>query len=374
MEKKKILIAEDDMTSATMLDVTLQKAGYDVQVAKDGVQALAMAQQQKYTALLTDWMMPNMDGIELIHRVRASVTPNPVIIVITALSTDQARMHALDSGADDYLAKPVKPQEVLHRLQAVLARAEQTAPDPDSIKPTENVSRKNHCGYIAVVIASCAGGPPILGQLLSQLKPTPLVTFFVVQHGPVWMIEMLVRRMRELLPMDVHMAEDNMEITPGGLYLAPGDHHMLLDSQGKKIKLDDGPAVNFVKPSADPMFMSAAQAFGADCVSVILTGMGRDGAQGAARVAAGGGAVIVQDPEDALATSMPSTAIGLGIVDTVAAPADLALALGTHVRPRTQKLVQIADALGAKMPSATGSEKPDDMDVIFSVKSDKWVH
>ena len=115
----KILIAEDDATSALLLQRTLIKGGYDVTVARDGIEALAAIKQKPFDALITDWMMPCMDGIELTRQVRAIVN---VIIVITALDSVEAKAHALEAGADDYLAKPYQLRKVLEVLENCLAR------------------------------------------------------------------------------------------------------------------------------------------------------------------------------------------------------------------------------------------------------------
>ena len=96
----KILIAEDDATSALMLQRTLTKGDYDVTVARDGIDALAAIKQKPFDALVTDWMMPRMDGIELIRQVQTIVKPVPVIIVVTALDSVEAQAHALEAGAE----------------------------------------------------------------------------------------------------------------------------------------------------------------------------------------------------------------------------------------------------------------------------------
>ncbi len=118
----KILIAEDDATSALLLQRTLTKGGYDVTVARDGIDALAAMKQKPFDALITDWMMPRMDGIELIRQVRTIVKPDMIIIVITALDSVEAKAHALEAGADDYLAKPYQLRKVLKVLENYLAR------------------------------------------------------------------------------------------------------------------------------------------------------------------------------------------------------------------------------------------------------------
>ena len=110
----KILIAEDDATTALLLQRTLTKGGYDVTVARDGIDALAAIKHKPFDALITDWMMPRMDGIELIRQVRTIVKSDMIIIVITALDSVKAKAHALEAGANDYLARPY---QLSRRLQ-----------------------------------------------------------------------------------------------------------------------------------------------------------------------------------------------------------------------------------------------------------------
>ena len=106
-----------------------------------------------------------------------------------------------------------------------------------------------------------------------------------------------------IVPLTVSLAVNGMKIEKGNVYISPGDKHLKVDPKSFKIILDDGPKENFVRPSADPLFRSVADAFGKYSLGVILTGLGRDGALGTAQIASVKGTVLVQDPDTAVAPS-----------------------------------------------------------------------
>ena len=117
--------------------------------------------------------------------------------------------------------------------------------------------------------------------------------------------------------MIVCLGEEGMSLDPGVIYLAPGDRHMYVDPSSHKIKLSDAPPINFVKLAADPLFQSLGMSFGDQALGVVLTGLGRDGAQGALEIHKHGGKVLIQDPSTAVAPSMPTSARDTGVVDGI---------------------------------------------------------
>lgn len=310
-EIKKILVAEDELTNSILLKRILSKAGYSIVVAENGVDALKHLEREQFDALLTDWMMPEMDGIELIRRARERITPIPLIIMITALVSEGARNYALESGADDYIAKPIDMNEILTRLKDGLDRREQKAPDKVSRIVTMNTDA--HPPFVSVVIGTSTGGPPTLIKLFQSIPETTHAAFYIVQHGPPWMLETFSQRLQRETKLKVSLAFNRIISEPGNIYIAPGDKHLRIEPRTFRLLLDDGPKENFVRPAADPLFRSAAEAFGKYCIGVILTGLGRDGAQGAAQIAASQGVVLVQAPETAVAPSMPKTIIESGV-------------------------------------------------------------
>jgi two-component system chemotaxis response regulator CheB len=175
----------------------------------------------------------------------------------------------------------------------------------------------------AVVIGTSAGGVEALSVLLPALPAEVCAPVFVVLHLP--------RERPSLLPdifgpkcrVPVREAVDKDPIEPGTVYFAPPDYHLLID-EGPAIALSDDEPVHHSRPSVDVLLESAAEAFGARCVGVVLTGANEDGARGLARVLELGGAGIVQDPSEAERAEMPCAAIAAAPEATVAPLAEIA--------------------------------------------------
>lgn len=314
----KILIAEDDPTSALLLKKTLENDGYEVVTTSDGAQALDALRRDEFDAVLTDWMMPNMDGISLIRRARSEFESPPPMLVITALSSGDARKHAIDAGADDYLAKPYQPQRILQRLANCIGRANQPMPSAAgglSARPVD--SPRVLPSHAAVGIATSTGGPEALREVIPALNPDSRAAYLLVLHGPDWMLETFTEHAQGLTRVRTIQATDGTRVEPGTLYVCPGDRHMVVAPEGPVIRLTDDPPENFVRPAADPLFRSIAAVYGRQSVGVVLTGMGRDGSLGAQQLRAVGGRVIVQDPVTSIAASMPRSTIALGIAEDI---------------------------------------------------------
>lgn len=328
---EKILVVEDELTNAILLKRILSKAGYNIVVAHNGLDALKHLDREKFDAVLTDWMMPQIDGIELIRRLREKVKPLPLIIMITALVSEGARTYALESGADDYIAKPIDVDELLTRLKDGLARHKQSAPKKVSQVVTRDVDVIPP--FVGVCIGTSTGGPPTLIELFKNIPEKIQAAFFIVQHGPPWMLETFTQRLQRETQLKINLAINGTVAEVGNVYVAPGDQHLRIDPETYKIILDDGPKENFVRPAADPLFRSMADAFGKYSIGVILTGLGRDGTQGATQIASVNGTVLVQDPDTAVAPSMPRTIVDSGIKHKVIDIANMGKEISETVFP-----------------------------------------
>ena len=307
----KVLIVEDELTNAILLKRVLNKTGYSTVIAHSGADALKHIEREDFDAVLTDWMMPQIDGIELIRQIRKNRGNVPYIIMITALVSEGARSYALESGADDYIAKPIDVDEVLIRLRDGLKKHKQSI--PKDLNKTEKKEVHILPPFIGVGIATSTGGPPTLLQIFKDIDHKANAAYFIVQHGPPWMLETFSQRLERETEFSVLLAKDGTNAEPGNVYIAPGDKHMRIQKDTYQIKLDDGPKENFVRPAADPLFRSIAESFGKYSIGMILTGLGRDGTHGVAQIAAAKGTVLVQDPDTAVAPSMPNTVIKSGI-------------------------------------------------------------
>lgn len=310
----KVLVVEDNVSGRLLLYKILKKEGYQVLYSNNGAEAVELLKKEAFDAVMTDWMMPKLDGIELIQYIRKNVRPVPVVMMITALDSKEAKERALDAGADDYVAKPYHVSDIKERLMNCIMRRKS---ELEALPPEREIVVKKP-GFPALAIAASTGGPSTLTDIFIALKPLNEAAVFVVLHGPAWMLRSFSERLQSRTEMEVLLAEDHMPVRKGKVYIAPGDIHMIIDPLRLEIRLWDGPPENYVRPSADPMFRTIASAFGRNSAALILTGMGHDGSIGAGYIAAAGGVVIAQDPAGAIAPSMPQSVIDLRIAGIIA--------------------------------------------------------
>ena len=203
--------------------------------------------------------------------------------------------------------------------------------------------------FVGVVIAASTGGPGALMEVFNLLPRPSQATFFVAQHGPAWMVARRLKR--KFSTMKVSLALDGVRATPGSIYMAPANRHLLIEPDSLNLRLADTPSEGLLYPSADILLRSAAEAFGRRCIAVVMTGMGRDGALGAAAVSAAGGLVIAQDPKTACAPSMPRTAIRLGVVNRVVPLAHLAATVSHYLNILCAS-IEIQKPAGSSGPGA----------------------
>lgn len=334
-----IIIAEDDAVASLLLVRTLEKAGHRVKSAPTGRSALELLRQQTFDILVTDFMMPEMDGIELIRRVRAEIRPSPAIIMCTARADSHLHEYALQSGADGFQAKPFRPEEMAELVANVGAMRTQLYVPADAppqsagrAADAQSIKRTAPPALVAVAVAASTGGPEALREFFATCPAVPNIAYLVTMHGPDWVQHACVRSLQtKVASLRFSVAETGALVQPGRVYYAPGDRHMLVSTTGQFIELSGAPPVNFVRPAADPLFHSVAEAFGSASAAVVLTGMGCDGAAGAREIARRGGRVFCQDPATAVAPRMPESAIRAAKEAEVLPLGQLSKAVGRYV-------------------------------------------
>ena len=330
----KILIADDDAFMRIMFRKILKGSEFTMVEAVNGAEALALMKKEEFDAVITDWMMPKMDGIELISSIRKTVSEPPFILMVTAISTDEAMKKALDAGADDFITKPFFREPLLNSIRNGILRSNQGKGVSKVISPRKEGVKRT---MIGIGIASSTGGPQTLMKLFPDIPRLNNAVIFLVQHGPAWMLRSFALRLKEVTPMGVFIGEDGMRYTPGNIYIAPGDIHMVIEPNSEVIRLVDDPPENYCKPAADPLFRSIGAAFGTLAVSVVLSGMGKDGTIGSGYIAASGGTVLAQDPATAILPSMPKSVVELRIATEVHPLEKLGKALTNVVIDLTSK-------------------------------------
>ncbi|EII3725954.1 protein-glutamate methylesterase/protein-glutamine glutaminase [Vibrio cholerae] len=326
-----------------------------IDVAVNGKEAVEKAARLKPDVITMDIEMPVMDGISAVREIMAN---NPVpILMFSSLTHDGAKatLDALDAGALDFLPKkfediarnrdeavtllqqrvlsiaskkmflrrPAAPRPVPTTSIAAsspLSQERAAATSPMGNRPSTAVSaatrfKASGKKYQLTAIGTSTGGPVALQKILTKLPvnyPHPIV---LIQHMPATFTAAFASRLNSLCKIEVKEAEDGDMLRPGVAYLAPGGKQMMLDGRPGAARLriiDGGDRMNY-KPCVDVTFGSAAKIFGDKVLSMILTGMGADGREGARMLKQAGATIWAQDEESCVVYGMPQAVAKAGI-------------------------------------------------------------
>jgi len=329
----KVLIVDDSAYMRVVLKDMLESDSNVsvVGVAKDGVECMEKTKLLSPDVVLLDIQMPRMDGVATLQRIMKECPTRVIMLSAMDKMDEQLPLRALELGAVDFISKPSGPvsidilgyrEKIIEIVKTssnasvdVLRRAR--APLPNKIKAPK---KEQPDGLKAIVLGASTGGPKALEVIFATLPRELPAPFFIVQHIPGEFSEVFARRLDSAQGPKVVVATENRRVERGVAYLAPGGKHLKLGWRGATslvTKLDDGDPVNFVKPSADVLFASAAACLGKRVLAIVLTGMGRDGTEGARAIVAAGGRVIVQDEQSCVASGMPGSVCEAGAATKV---------------------------------------------------------
>ncbi|MES2136220.1 MAG: chemotaxis-specific protein-glutamate methyltransferase CheB [Pseudomonadota bacterium] len=301
--------------------------------AEDAIEALG---ECRVDIVLLDLEMPGAGGLKSIPRIIGAAGGAKVMIV-SSLAEEGAEqtVAALALGAADTLPKPGtgrfngKFSEILlNRLKALGYASEQPfagpAPKPVGPQPVLRAMPADPIGVLAV--GASTGGIHALGVLFHNLPKRIGVPILVTQHLPLPFMPVFARQLSSLAHRTAVVAEDGMELMPDRILLAPGDAHLTLEptAKGAVVRLTHGRSNSGCMPSVDPMFASAGAVFGSGALGVVLTGMGRDGVEGAQRLVACGGSVIAQDEASCAVWGMPRAVLEAGLACAALPPDKIA--------------------------------------------------
>jgi two-component system chemotaxis response regulator CheB len=330
----RVLICEDSRTYAAALRRLLEHDG-DITVvgvfsnAEDAIAAVPSLQPDLVTM---DIELPGMSGLDAVEQLM-SARPVPICVLSSKVGADTERAAAaLAAGAleavdkvDLDMREPSSPAAAAFRRRVkVLSRAR-------VIRHPRARLAGRRAGMLhaqpASVIGVCAstGGPQILARLLEVLPRDFSVPLLVVQHISAGFTEGLANWLDRTVPLPVRVAEDGADAAPG-VWIAPEGAHLKLTASGHLVLDRHTPGIH--RPSGDILFDSIAASAGGSGVAVVLSGMGRDGASGAAAVKRSGGLAIAQDEESSAVYGMPKAALEAG-VNIILSPGEIAERLRT---------------------------------------------
>lgn len=336
MKKIRILVVDDSaynrMVISKMLvsDETIDV----VATASDGVEAVSKTLRLAPDVITLDLEMPNMDGFTFLRWLMKE-RPTPVL-VLSGRSDSRSVFRALELGAVDFLAKPEAriskslegiKDELLSKIHAILNLEMEKVKSTVSLLSVQHAQppRKEEETALqrspveVVAIASSTGGPPAIQAILTSLPADFASSIVIAQHMPPGFTRSFAERLNKLSPLMISEAADGDRLEPGRVLIAPGGHHMTVkrDREGLIVELiSKSPSDKYV-PSADRLLSSVAEACGRSALAVVLTGMGKDGVEGALAVKRRRGQCLVESEESAVIFGMPQEAIRAGAADKV---------------------------------------------------------
>jgi two-component system chemotaxis response regulator CheB len=335
-EPVRVLVVDDSPTvRAVLARVVSAEADMEVAACEGSAEdALASLRRSNADVILLDLDMPGMGGLEAIPQMLAVSDPARILVLSSlAVRGAEHTLTALSLGAADTLAKP-RPGQFDAAYRALLLRKirllgqvarrirnKASTPVPARLRPHPREAPS------VLAIGASTGGIHALGQLLGALPPRLSLPILVTQHLPGTFSDAFVRQLQIASGRGTLIAREGIAVLPGQILVAPGEAHMTVTAsrQGPPvIRLDSAPAPSGCRPSVDPMFASCAAVYGAHALGVVLSGMGRDGVLGAAKIVEAGGTVMAQDAASCAVWGMPGAIAEAGLASAVLPPAQIA--------------------------------------------------
>ena len=325
----RVLVVDDSAYVRKMMTQMLARSPFVevIGTARDGKEALDLAASLKPDVITCDLNMPEMNGVEFV-RVQMARQPIPIVIISVASPSSEQVLSALEAGAVEVLQKPtalatdrlldVADELVAKVKTAATAQMWRIAPTISRTVAPPTGKRIKALRADVVVIGISTGGPQALKVLIPQLPADFPVPVAMVLHMPVGYTELYAKKLDELSALHVKEAAEGDLIQAGNVYLAPAGRHLTFRKAGAQVvaHLDVRPLDTPHRPAVDVLFQSAADAYGARVLGVVMTGMGADGRDGSAWIKARGGQIITESEPSCVVYGMPRSVVEAGLSDT----------------------------------------------------------
>lgn len=334
MKKIKVFIIDD---SAIVREILSQKLSLyrEIEIVGSALNpfvARNKLEKIEVDVITLDIEMPKMDGLTFLKYLM-KYRPTPVIVVSSLTDKyNKASIEALELGAVDIVPKPGGPlsiEEVIEILKEKIIVAskvdlrklsdysEMLHDQKKIIEPKKYLTKLETTNKL-IAVGTSTGGTQALEILFKSFDVDFPPTLAVI-HMPERFTASFAKRLDDLCKINIKEAENNEKIMQGTAYIAPGNYHMILKTVGteKIIKIISAPKIYNQRPAVEPLFNSVAQNVGKNCIGVLLTGMGRDGAGGLLNIKKAGGSTIVQDEKSSIVWGMPKEAIDIGAADFI---------------------------------------------------------
>nr|WP_277998432.1 chemotaxis protein CheB [Sphingomonas liriopis] len=340
----RILIVDDSVVARAVIErIVAGTKRYVVAASVSTVDAaLAFLARESVAFILLDVQLPGVDGITALPDLIAAGQGAAILIVSgSATAGASVTVQALTLGAADTLLKPAAGERMtlfsdalvdkLDRLAnpariAGIASASAAAPVPMAVTDE----------YDVVAIGASTGGIHALSQLLRAIPPEFRLPILITQHLPASFMPYFAAQLAVLAGRPCEVATDRLRLRPGRILVAPGDAHIrcvALADGSAAIRLNSEPSQSGCMPSVDPMFASMAGVFGSRMLAIVLSGMGRDGVDGARQVHQAGGCVVVQDQASSVIWGMPGAVADAGVADAILPPDTIGMLAAARRRP-----------------------------------------
>ena len=326
----RVMIVDDSLTVRTVFSRMIQQEDdmNIVATANTAESGLAELAQAGPDVMLLDLEMPGMGGLEALPKIMAAA-PDTKVLVISSLTADGAEstVKALSLGAADTMLKP-RPggfddeyrATLLGKIRALKGRA------PDAPDAAPAATRRSGKSPQVVAIGASTGGIHALNLFLEKVPANFDLPILVTQHLPASFIPVFAQQMETAAGRRAVLADEGIPVERGVIYIAPGHGHMVVRKSGGRrvLGLAYHPVKSGCMPSVDPMFETLAEAYDGHVAGVLLSGMGRDGTEGAHSILSAGGTVYAQSADTCAVWGMPRAIAEQGLAAAVLPPAELA--------------------------------------------------